>query len=83
MSGCPSQRSHLGSVHFNWIKQDNTDRAIRLVLCPYWAVRHYTTAVGTSRLHKKSTIGVRSSSSGVIKELLFEKISMENDVINS
>lgn len=84
MSGHPTQKSNLGSVHSNQIRQQSTDRAIMLVVCSYWAARHHTIAVGTSRLTKQSAIGVRSSSSGVIKELLFEKENyMENDVLNS
>lgn len=72
-SGHPTQRSNLRSAHSKRIRQQSTDGGVyRLVVCSYWAARHHTADVGTSQLHKKSAIGVRSSSSGVIKELLFK-----------
>lgn len=66
--GIQNRDQILDQFILNGARQQNTDRAIKLVGFSCWATRNHTATVGTS-----PAICVRSSSSGVIKELLFEE----------
>lgn len=60
------------SISDEWIRQQSTGRGIRV----------FQRSLMLWELQGCTAISVRSSSSGAIKEQLFEKVRKENDLIN-